>query len=321
MPIPRNVQSPERRNSMYGDWLAPVAAGGAGAAAGAVGTEAYHRHQEAEEYRREQEPSYDGQQELSQDPAPIANDSAPVPRRTEPAIDNGLDIRGATYDPSPAVNPSPVPEYERTGPVSPISQQQTSSPIPGSDIPTPAAAYPSPVAERSRDLDFGRDAALGLGVGAAGGLGAYEVDKRLNQPPADRDQMPAGNATINNSAFDANRQPESSYEQPQPSYANRQFESSYKEPLTSALPSQTSAPNTSANGSSNEGGLWAGGAGLKSISSRLGGLDNGLGGLEKEGARETGHIFPSVVRHDTNMSVSRLHVPGEFPKPATGYQG
>ena len=38
----------------------------------------------------------------------------------------------------------------------------------------------------------------------------------------------------------------------------------------------------------------------------------GLGGLEAEGARETG-TFPTIVRHNTDMSVSGLHVPGEFP--------
>lgn len=39
-----------------------------------------------------------------------------------------------------------------------------------------------------------------------------------------------------------------------------------------------------------------------------------IGGLERDGAHETGTIFPKVVRHDTEMSVSQLHVPGEFPK-------
>lgn len=39
-----------------------------------------------------------------------------------------------------------------------------------------------------------------------------------------------------------------------------------------------------------------------------------LGGLESEGAHETGAIFPKVIRHDTEMSISQLHVPGEFPK-------
>ena len=38
-----------------------------------------------------------------------------------------------------------------------------------------------------------------------------------------------------------------------------------------------------------------------------------LGGLESEGARETGAVFP-MIRHDTNMSISQLHVPGKFPK-------
>lgn len=38
-----------------------------------------------------------------------------------------------------------------------------------------------------------------------------------------------------------------------------------------------------------------------------------LGGLEGKGAHETG-TFPTIVRHDTDMSVSGLHVPGEYPK-------
>ncbi|KAK5126464.1 hypothetical protein LTR85_010700 [Meristemomyces frigidus] len=38
-----------------------------------------------------------------------------------------------------------------------------------------------------------------------------------------------------------------------------------------------------------------------------------LGGLEGKGAHETGS-FPTVVRHNTDMSVSNLHVPGEYPK-------
>jgi hypothetical protein len=44
-----------------------------------------------------------------------------------------------------------------------------------------------------------------------------------------------------------------------------------------------------------------------------------LGGLEREGAHETGAFFPKVVRHDTDMSVSQLHVPGEFPPATPGF--
>jgi hypothetical protein len=40
--------------------------------------------------------------------------------------------------------------------------------------------------------------------------------------------------------------------------------------------------------------------------------NNVLGGHEAKGAHETGR-FP-VVRHDTDISVSQLHVPGEFPE-------
>ncbi|KXT03762.1 hypothetical protein AC578_726 [Pseudocercospora eumusae] len=38
-----------------------------------------------------------------------------------------------------------------------------------------------------------------------------------------------------------------------------------------------------------------------------------LGGNEKMGAHETGAFFPRVIRHDTELSVSQLHVPGKFP--------
>jgi hypothetical protein len=38
-----------------------------------------------------------------------------------------------------------------------------------------------------------------------------------------------------------------------------------------------------------------------------------LGGLEAHGARETGKL-PTMVRHDTDLSISALHVPGEFPR-------
>jgi hypothetical protein len=37
-----------------------------------------------------------------------------------------------------------------------------------------------------------------------------------------------------------------------------------------------------------------------------------LGGNEKEGAHLTGQLFPKVIRHDTDITINRLHVPGEF---------
>lgn len=46
---------------------------------------------------------------------------------------------------------------------------------------------------------------------------------------------------------------------------------------------------------------------------RSGSTDEHLGGNERVGAHETGELFPRVIRHDTSLSVSALHVPGEFP--------
>ena len=40
----------------------------------------------------------------------------------------------------------------------------------------------------------------------------------------------------------------------------------------------------------------------------------GLGGNEIDGAHETGSVFPKIIRHDTDMSISALHVPGEYPR-------
>jgi len=34
-----------------------------------------------------------------------------------------------------------------------------------------------------------------------------------------------------------------------------------------------------------------------------------------QNAHFTGRIFPAVIRHNTDVSVSNLHVPGEYPKP------
>lgn len=44
------------------------------------------------------------------------------------------------------------------------------------------------------------------------------------------------------------------------------------------------------------------------------GEDSELGGQERKGAHGTGKLFPAVIRHNTDMSVSQLHVPGEFPE-------
>ncbi|KAK5287336.1 phosphatidylinositol 4,5-bisphosphate-binding protein, partial [Cryomyces antarcticus] len=46
-----------------------------------------------------------------------------------------------------------------------------------------------------------------------------------------------------------------------------------------------------------------------------------IGGLEAEGAHPTGRLFPKVLRHDTNMSIAQLHVPGEFPPPTPAPSG
>jgi hypothetical protein len=67
---------------------------------------------------------------------------------------------------------------------------------------------------------------------------------------------------------------------------------------TTASPATTSRPTTAENAAGDDGETAAH-------------FPDTLEGQEIEGAHETGR-FPTVVRHDTNISISQLHVPGEF---------
>ncbi|KAK4983300.1 phosphatidylinositol 4,5-bisphosphate-binding protein [Elasticomyces elasticus] len=65
---------------------------------------------------------------------------------------------------------------------------------------------------------------------------------------------------------------------------------------------------------SNAAGVGSSGVGVGGVGGSGGSSSSHIGGLEAEGAHQTGRLFPRVLRHDTDMSVSRLHVPGEYPR-------
>lgn len=78
-------------------------------------------------------------------------------------------------------------------------------------------------------------------------------------------------------------------------------------------PTNGTAPNTYLSYPSSAG-PDAGLAGSSAAPAPLNGhvASSELGGQEARGAHETGRIFPSVVRHDTDMSIGQLHVPGSY---------
>jgi uncharacterized membrane protein YebE (DUF533 family) len=82
---------------------------------------------------------------------------------------------------------------------------------------------------------------------------------------------------------------------------------SYPAETGTGLAGSSATPVTGLNSSSN--------SPVTSLDQGMNG-SNALGGHEAKGAHETGR-FP-VVRHDTDISVSQLHVPGEFPDRASG---
>nr|POE48782.1 phosphatidylinositol 4,5-bisphosphate-binding protein slm1 [Quercus suber] len=187
-------QPPIRHDSSYGDWLAPTAAGVAGVGAGALGAEAYRRHQQEQD---------DTSRPLQQPDTAIPTTTPEGPTSGVTALDDGNKVLVAQPTGMPSTAVLPVASLPST-----TTSADTAPPI--SEVLSPPSAATTAV--RPEPFTF----------------------------PSTTAQLPKSSTPI----------------EPTPT----------------------------------------------------------LGGNEAEGAHETGHLFPRVVRHDTNLSVSKLHVPGEFPK-------
>lgn len=139
-------------------------------------------------------------------------------------------------------------------------------------VPTPVAAYPTPT----------------------GGSPAATTPAAVTPALAASAMAPTSNPTSEPTA-------------PAPSAAAH---SNAAAPVAAATIAATAATATAATSSSEEPATPS----SKSVTTRPTSASpaSTLSGREREGAHETGHIFPSVVRHDTDMSVSKLHVPGEY---------
>jgi hypothetical protein len=251
-----------------------------------------------------------GQQDLAQQPMsanqqPVSASQPPASIYQQPA---------STYQqPASTYQQQPAPTY----------QQPASTPQ------QPATINPS----ENQHADWIAPAAAGLGAGAAG-TAAYNHYNQDREPERQQQPITASNNVASNTS------PASSAETiPRVAPPPRHPTSSPFNSIDTAL--ETTPPGTGLPGSvdnpplatahATNGGTYLSypaetGTGLagssatpvtslnSSSTSPITGLDQGssvLGGHEAKGAHETGR-FP-VVRHDTDISVSQLHVPGEFP--------
>lgn len=168
------------------------------------------------------------------------------------------------------------PQEATTQPTGQVSQPQA---------PEQTQQAPQPVRHDSEYRSWLAPAAVGAGAGVLGEE-AYRHHTQsqnfsvLNPPPQTTEQDRGGfsSAVI----------------------AEEPFSSATRDSATYSQPSSSSFTDSTAPTS-------VSGAGSGSGASELGGLEN-------KGAHPTGRLFPKVVRHNTDMSVSNLHVPGEFPK-------
>lgn len=179
--------------------------------------------------------------------------------------------------------PEPLQQYQQQAPIQPAQTYAAQDP----------ASYPAHERGHSSYGDWMAPAALGAGAGAAG-TAAYNHYNNQSEP--EPTQYPSATTA------------------PEPGAAG---DRSLADPMPAA-PSTVapttegstylSYPSTAGNGVAGSSSAAAAPVANASAS------NDGLGGLEARGAHETGQIFPRVVRHDTDMSVGQLHVPGSFPK-------
>jgi hypothetical protein len=141
-------QSPilQQRNSTYGDWMAPAAAGAVGgAAAGAIGTEAYHRQQQEQEHQNQLQQPHEIDPLLTP-----TNAVQPIPERHPDHTAVPLAFIPVAYEPdSLATTPSAVNQpFSGTAEVLPAVSASSNTVTNGG----PVAEKPSAVRRQNTDM-------------------------------------------------------------------------------------------------------------------------------------------------------------------------
>lgn len=212
----------------------------------------------------------------------------------------------------PLQNQAPASQVQPE-PVTPLQASQEYTQAQSS---TTYPAQPTPTRKQTDYGDWMAPAAAGVGAGVLGSEAYHQHNAR--EPTLEEDVPAVTEDQIN---------PENGESVPIMTTTNTMPHSAMHLPVTEPIPTPEEMPSRNMSAqepllpTSNTGASDASvfndnrgvSGGLTSNSSTVPYGINGLGGLERKGAHETGAIFPRVIRHDTDMSVSQLHVPGEFP--------
>ncbi|THW72035.1 hypothetical protein D6D19_06873 [Aureobasidium pullulans] len=206
----------------------------------------------------------------------------------------------------PVQHAAPAHQLQRDVPVSPIEQQQSLAPA------------SKPVRQNTNYSEWMAPAAAGVGAGALGAEAYHRhqdrdlpsnIEEEQQTPYADERprELTGGHAAMPTSNEAATSNPAA--------FANNNGISGAT--YTGTAPFPVLIPN-SANVPQSPEFVPYSASTFGAPTPAAEGSEH-LGGLESDGAHQTGAIFPRVVRHDTDMSVSQLHVPGEFPPATPGF--
>ncbi|EME77800.1 uncharacterized protein MYCFIDRAFT_205303 [Pseudocercospora fijiensis CIRAD86] len=230
---------------------------------------------------------------INDEPGAIEHQAAPIPVQQQ-TIASTEPVQTQTY----SLPAAPVQPVNQAQPVVPVQQQQ---PFLGNEPATSFSQVQEPLARHNSGYgDWMAPAAAGaVGIGA-GALGA-EAYRHHQQEAAVPQQIPM-HEQKSLRGLNADVDADADADAGAFVFPNAVGESQGTEAMIPNVPPTSKinhAPVVAAPASANSTSV----------------AEAPLGGNEKLGAHETGAFFPRVIRHDTELSVSQLHVPGEFPPP------
>ncbi|KAF7191583.1 Phosphatidylinositol 4,5-bisphosphate-binding protein SLM1 [Pseudocercospora fuligena] len=228
---------------------------------------------------------------INDEPGVVEHQAAPIPIQQQ-TIASTEPVQTQTY----ALPAAPVQPINQAQPVVPEQQQQ---PFLGREPATSFNQVQESLARHNSGYgDWMAPAAAGVAGVGAGALGAeaYQHHQREQEPVVPQEIPVEEKNSLRGLDADAGAFV----------FPNAVGESHGTEPMLPSVPPASdinhapvvAAPLTTATDAS---------------ATSTGVAEAPLGGNEKLGAHETGAFFPRVIRHDTELSVSQLHVPGEFP--------
>lgn len=227
---------------------------------------------------------------------------------TRPSTANPEDSYQGSYP-----EPTPTTAQQKDSYVSPLQ--------PGSDVaaPQPVSGYPQAQQQPQEQSFLGREPAQ-----PSGGLARHDSSYRDWMAPAAAGVAGAGAGAAGYAAYQNQEGDDSTPHQQDESAATRDAPHTYQPSGLAAVPTEGTPTKKEAYYVEDTPAQFSTSQPAPPASSSMPPPSSTsvvpptstttLGGLEREGAHETGAMFPKILRHDTDISVSNLHVPGKFPR-------